>query len=298
MTSSASDVLLESNLPFPVRRGKVRDVYDVGEHLLLVATDRISAYDCVMPNGIPEKGKLLTQLSLFWFDLTADLMPNHLVARDVTDFPRPLRSFGDQLVGRSVLVKKTTVVPIECVARGFLVGSGWKEYQQSGTLAGVKLPRGLKQAGQLPTPAFTPATKAETGHDENITFMQMQSTVGDEIALKLRNATLALYNRAAAYAAERGVIVADTKFEFGQLPGGEIIVIDEMLTPDSSRFWPADQYQAGQEPPSFDKQFVRDWLSRQKWDKQPPAPALPADVVEGTRKRYIEAYEKLTGRSW
>lgn len=293
-----TDVLLESNLPFPVRRGKVRDVYDIGEHLLLVATDRISAYDCVMPNGIPEKGKLLTQLSLFWFDLTADLMSNHLVARDVTDFPRPLRSFGDQLFGRSVLVKKTIVFPIECVARGYLVGSGWKEYQQAGTLAGLKLPKGLKLAGQLPSPAFTPATKAETGHDENISFVQMQNAVGDEIALKLQNATLALYNRAAAYAAERGVIVADTKLEFGELPGGEVIVIDEMLTPDSSRFWPADQYRAGIEPPSFDKQFVRDWLSRQNWDKQPPAPALPADVVEGTRKRYIEAFEKLTGRRW
>ncbi|MDB5328467.1 MAG: Phosphoribosylaminoimidazole-succinocarboxamide synthase, partial [Phycisphaerales bacterium] len=265
-----SDVLLESNLPFPVRRGKVRDVYDVGEHLLLVATDRISAYDCVIPNGIPEKGKLLTQLSLFWFDRMADLMPNHLVARDVTDFPRPLRSFGDQLAGRSVLVKKATVVPIECVARGYLVGSGWKEYQQAGTLAGVKLPTGLKQAGQLPTPAFTPATKAETGHDENITFMQMQNAVGDEIALKLRDATLALYNRAAAYAAERGVIVADTKFEFGQLPGGEIIVIDEMLTPDSSRFWPADKYAPGRDQESFDKQFVRNWLESQPWDKKPP----------------------------
>lgn len=293
-----TDVLLQSNLPFPVRRGKVRDVYDVGEHLLLVATDRISAYDVIMPNGIPEKGKLLTQISLFWFELTADLMPNHLVATDVTDFPQALRSFGDQLIGRSVLVKKTKVVPIECVARGYIAGSGWKEYQQSGTLAGEKLPRGLKQAGKLPEPAFTPATKAEAGHDENISFDQMKQAVGGELAEQLKAATLALYGRAADYARERGVIVADTKFEFGQLPDGQVIVIDEMLTPDSSRFWPADQYEPGKEPPSFDKQFVRDWLSRQSWDKQPPAPELPAEVVEGTRKRYIEAFETLTGRKW
>jgi phosphoribosylaminoimidazole-succinocarboxamide synthase len=296
--NAVTDVLLQSNLPFPVRRGKVRDVYDVGEHLLLVATDRISAYDVVMPNGIPEKGKLLTQISLFWFDLTADLMPNHLVARDVTDFPQALRSFGDQLIGRSVLVKKTKVVPIECVARGYIAGSGWKEYQQSGTLAGEKLPRGLKQAGKLPQPAFTPATKAETGHDENISFDQMKKAVGSELSEQLKAATLALYGRAADYARERGVIVADTKFEFGQLPDGRIIVIDEMLTPDSSRFWPADQYEPGREPPSFDKQFVRDWLSGQTWDKRPPAPELPADVVDGTRKRYIEAFETLTGRKW
>lgn len=293
-----SDTLLQSNLPFPVRRGKVRDVYDIGEHLLLVATDRISAYDCVMPNGIPGKGKILTQLSLFWFDLTASIVPNHIVARDVTDFPAALRSFGDQLIGRSVLVKKTTVIPVECVARGYLTGSGWAEYKQSGTLAGVKLPRGLKQADRLPTPQFTPATKADTGHDENISFERMKADVGTELAEKLKDLTLAIYARAAAYAAERGVILADTKFEFGRLPNGDVLVIDEMLTPDSSRFWPADQYAAGCEPPSFDKQFVRDYLNRQPWDKQPPAPALPEDVVAGTKKRYAEAFERITGKPW
>ncbi|HEX8322801.1 MAG TPA: phosphoribosylaminoimidazolesuccinocarboxamide synthase [Tepidisphaeraceae bacterium] len=293
-----SDVLLESALPFPCRRGKVRDVYDVGEHLLLVATDRISAYDCVMPNGIPGKGKILTQLSLFWFDRTVSIVPNHLVARDVADFPRALRSFGDQLIGRSVLVKKTKVVPVECVARGYLAGSGWAEYRQSGTLAGQPLPRGLKQADRLPTPQFTPATKAEQGHDENISFVQMGRDVGVDLASQLRDLTLTIYFHAAAYAAERGVILADTKLEFGHLPNGQLIVIDEMLTPDSSRFWPADRYQPGREPPSFDKQFVRDYLTAQPWNKQPPAPALPSDVVAGTRQRYVEAYEKLTGRPW
>ena len=293
-----SDVLLESALPFPCRRGKVRDVYDVGEHLLLVATDRISAYDCVMPNGIPGKGKILTQLSLFWFDRTVSIVPNHLVARDVADFPRALRSFGDQLIGRSVLVKKTKVVPVECVARGYLAGSGWAEYQQSGTLAGQPLPRGLKQADRLPTPQFTPATKADQGHDENISFVQMGRDIGVDVASQLRDLTLTIYSHAAVYAAERGVILADTKLEFGHLPNGQLIVIDEMLTPDSSRFWPADRYQPGREPPSFDKQFVRDYLSAQPWNKQPPAPALPSDVVAGTRQRYVEAYEKLTGRPW
>jgi phosphoribosylaminoimidazole-succinocarboxamide synthase len=276
----------------------VRDVYDVGEHLLLVATDRISAYDCVMPNGIPGKGKILTQLSLFWFDRTVSIVPNHLVARDVADFPRALRSFGDQLIGRSVLVKKTKVVPVECVARGYLAGSGWAEYRQSGTLAGQPLPRGLKQADRLPTPQFTPATKAEQGHDENISFVQMGRDVGVDLASQLRDLTLTIYFHAAAYAAERGVILADTKLEFGHLPNGQLIVIDEMLTPDSSRFWPADRYQPGREPPSFDKQFVRDYLTAQPWNKQPPAPALPSDVVAGTRQRYVEAYEKLTGRPW
>ncbi|MGC4032563.1 MAG: phosphoribosylaminoimidazolesuccinocarboxamide synthase [Tepidisphaeraceae bacterium] len=291
-------VILQTALPFPVRHGKVRDVYDVGEHLLLVATDRISAYDVIMPNGIPGKGKILTQLSLFWFDRTKHLVPNHLVATDVTDFPKPLRAFGDQLAGRSVLVKKTKVVPVECVARGYLAGSGFAEYREHGTLAGVKLLRGLKQADRLPTPQYTPATKAEQGHDENITVEQLTQQVGPELANKLKDLTLSIYSTAAEYAETRGVILADTKFEFGHLPSGELIIIDEMLTPDSSRFWPKAGYAPGKEPPSFDKQFVRDWLTGQPWNKQPPAPELPPEVVAGTRKRYIEAFETLTGKTW
>ncbi len=291
-------VILQTALPFPKRQGKVRDVYDLGEHLLIVATDRISAFDCVMPNGIPEKGAVLNQLSLFWFDQTRSIVPNHLVATDVTDFPKAVRSFGDQLVGRSILVKKTKVVPIECVARGYLAGSGWKEYQQSHTVCGVKLPRGLKQCDRLPEPIFTPATKAETGHDENISFEQMQREIDPTLAAALRQTTLAIYTNCADYARTKGVIIADTKFEFGQLEDGSFILIDEILTPDSSRFWPADQYAPGRDQESFDKQFVRNWLEKQTWNKTPPAPALPEEVVEGTRRRYVEAYEKLTGRAW
>lgn len=276
----------------------MRDVYDLGEHLLIVATDRISAFDCVMPNGIPEKGQILTQLSLFWFEKTRSIIPNHLVAWEVTDFPRSVRSFADQLAGRSMLVRKTKVVPVECVARGYLAGSGWKEYQQHGTVCGMKLPPGLKQSDKLPQPIFTPATKAETGHDQNISFEQMKQLVDPVLAEQLRQMTLRIYRQASDYAFSRGVIIADTKFEFGLLPDGAVILIDEILTPDSSRFWPTDQYQPGQDQPSFDKQFVRDWLDKQDWDKTPPAPVLPHTVVQGTRQRYIEAYEKLTGHSW
>ncbi len=291
--------ILETNLPFPRRQGKVRDVYDLGDdHLLIVATDRISAFDCVMPNGIPEKGALLTQLSNFWFARTTDLIPNHLVATDVTNFPQAVRSFGDQLLGRSVLVRKSRVVPIECVARGYLAGSGWKEYQRSRSVCGVRLPPGLKQCDRLPEPIFTPASKAETGHDENITFDQMQRDIDPALADRLRELTLSIYRTCADYALQCGVIIADTKFEFGILPDGRLILIDEILTPDSSRFWPAELYKPGRDQPSFDKQFVRNWLEGQPWDKTPPAPALPDHVITGTRNRYIEAYEKLSGIAW
>lgn len=290
------NALMQSTLPLPVRRGKVRDVYDLGDSLLIVATDRISAYDVVMPNGIPGKGKMLTALSLFWFEKFGRQFENHLIATEVDKYPPQVRAFRDQLEGRSMWVKKASVVPIECVARGYLAGSGWKEYQKTQTVCGIKLPAGLRQCDKLPSPIFTPATKEETGHDINIDFDEMVRRVGKDTATQLRDRTLALYTAAADYAAGRGVIIADTKFEFGQLPDGRMILIDEVLTPDSSRFWPADQYQPGKDQPSFDKQYVRNYLEAQPWDKTPPAPALPADVIDGTRKRYLEAYEKLTGK--
>jgi phosphoribosylaminoimidazole-succinocarboxamide synthase len=289
------EALLQSDLPFPVRRGKVRDVYDVGEHLLIVASDRISAFDVIMPDGIPDKGKILTALSLFWFDMLKDV-ENHLVTADVREYPQALRPFERQLAGRSMLVRKARVVPVECVARGYLAGSGWKEYQQSGAVCGVKLPPGLRQSDKLPGPIFTPATKEESGHDINISFEEMWRHAGAVDPEELRRRTLDIYRRAADYALERGVIIADTKFEFGLVEGDRLILIDEILTPDSSRFWPAGQYQPGRDQPSFDKQYLRNWLERQPWDKTPPAPRLPDDVVEGTRQRYLEAYERLTGR--
>jgi len=290
--------LLQSTLPLPVRRGKVRDVYDMGGQLLIVATDRISAYDVVMPNGIPDKGKLLTALSLFWFERFGGQFPNHLIASEVSQYPPRVQPFADQLAGRSMYVTKARVIPIECVARGYLAGSGWKEYQKTQTVCGIKLPPGLRQCDKLPEPIFTPATKEESGHDININFDEMVRRVGGEIATTLRDRTLALYTAASDYARTRGVIIADTKFEFGQLPDGRIILVDEVLTPDSSRFWPADQYEPGHDQPSFDKQFVRNYLEAQPWDKTPPAPRLPEDVVAGTRQRYVEAYEKLTGKKW
>jgi phosphoribosylaminoimidazole-succinocarboxamide synthase len=297
--SRMGDALLQSTLPLPVRRGKVRDVYDLGDSLLIVASDRISAFDCIMPNGIPDKGRILTALSLFWFDLLKSVAPpNHLIATDVNDYPKSAQPYADQLEGRSMWVKKAQVVPIECVARGYLAGSGWKEYRQSGTVCRVKLPPGLRQCDQLPEPIFTPATKEESGHDINISFDETAKRIGKELATKLRDVTLAIYKYAADYARQHGVIIADTKFEFGLQPSGEILLIDEVLTPDSSRFWPADKYQPGRDQPSFDKQYVRNWLETQPWDKTPPAPILPADVVAGTRSRYVEAYELITGKKW
>lgn len=293
-----SDALTVTDLPFPVRRGKVRDVYDLGDVLLIVATDRISAFDCVMPNGIPDKGRILTTLSLFWFHKFAEQFDHHLITADVRAYPARLQPFADQLRGRSMLVKKADVVQIECVARGYLAGSGWKEYQQSQQVCGVPLPPGLRQCDKLPTPIFTPATKEQSGHDINISYADAAFRVGEALATQLRDRTLALYQAAADYALSCGVIIADTKFEFGLLPDGQLILVDEVLTPDSSRFWPADSYQPGRDQDSFDKQFVRNYLESLTWNKQPPAPTLPVDVVTGTRQKYVEAYEKLTGLKW
>jgi|SRR5205085_3002870 len=280
-------------LPFPLaRRGKVRDVYDLGDTFLFVATDRISAFDVVLSPGIPDKGKVLNQISIFWFRHFANVA-NHLVEIDFDRFPDAVRQH-EELRGRCVIVRKCDVVPVECVARGYLVGSGLKEYRETGEVCGIKLPEGLTTASKLPEPIFTPATKEETGHDINISFERMAEIVGVDLASKLRDLTLSLYGQAADYARSRGIIIADTKFEFG-LAGGEIIWIDEVLTPDSSRFWPADEYVVGKNPPSYDKQFVRDWLETTGWDKEPPAPELPADVVAKTREKYLDAYRVLTG---
>lgn len=285
--------LLETNIPgVPCRRGKVRDVYDLGDHLVIVATDRISAFDWIMPNGIPGKGKILTRMSRFWFDWLG--VANHWLSDDVVDFPEPFPAYADQLAGRAVLAKKAKVVPIECVARGYLLGSGWKEYQQSGTVCGLPLPVGLVNAEKLPDPIFTPTTKADTGHDQNISFEIMAGTIGLELANELRQRTLQIYNRAAEYAAQRGIIIADTKLEWGQLPDGELILIDEVLTPDSSRFWPVESYVTGKNPPSFDKQFVRDWLETTGWDKQSPPPELPSEIIEKSAAKYQEALQRLT----
>jgi phosphoribosylaminoimidazole-succinocarboxamide synthase len=278
----------------PVRRGKVRDIYDLGDRLVLVATDRISAFDWILPTGIPDKGRVLTQLTLFWLEYLK--VPNHLLATEPEAMGPPFSDYADQLRGRAMLVRKTEVVPIECVARGYLAGSGWKEYRGSGSVCGVALPPGLRESEQLPEPIFTPATKEYSGHDVNISFAEMVARVGRETAEELRDRTLDIYRRAAAYARERGILIADTKLEFGRLPEGQIIVIDEVLTPDSSRFWPADQYRVGSSPPSFDKQFVRDWLEQSGWDKNSPPPPLPEEIVRKTREKYLEAYERLTGK--
>lgn len=280
----------------PSKRGKVRDVFDFGDRLLIVATDRISAYDWVLETGIPDKGRVLTMLSTFWFALLN--VPSHFISTDTHLVPLPKDVDREMLEGRSMVVVKTEVVPIECVVRGYLVGSGWKEYSRDGTVCGIKLPVGLKEGDQLVDPIFTPATKAETGHDENISFERMMKCVGVRAALELRTRSMEIYRCGAEYARKRGIIIADTKFEWGRLPSGELILIDEVLTPDSSRFWPADQYRPGQDQPSFDKQFVRDWLTKSGWDKNSPPPPLPDEVVHKTRDKYIEAYERLTGQSF
>jgi phosphoribosylaminoimidazole-succinocarboxamide synthase len=275
--------------------GKVRDVYRLGqEHLLFVATDRISAFDCVLASGIPHKGRVLTQISLFWFEFLGGLVPNHLVTADVERYPAAVRKYADQLQGRSMMVVRGDMVPIECVVRGYLSGSAWKEYKASGRVCGIELPAGLKESDPLPEPIFTPATKAVTGHDENISFEQMGRLVGSALSGQLRDLSLAIYSKAAAYARQKGIIIADTKFEFGNTPAG-ITLADEVLTPDSSRFWPADKYQPGRAQDSFDKQYVRDYLEEIRWNKQPPAPALPREVARKTSEKYVEAYRWLTG---
>lgn len=278
----------------PPRRGKVRDVYDLGDALLIVATDRISAFDVVLAPGIPDKGILLTRLSTFWFRKFTGDVPNHLLETDAARFPAPLDRHRDLLAGRAVLVKKCRVVPFECVARGYLAGSGWKDYRKTGEVCGHLLPAGLREADRLPEPIFTPATKAESGHDENVSVAAMADAVGAEATERLRRLTLGIYGRAAAYAETRGILLADTKFEFGLDENGSIVWIDEALTPDSSRFWPRERWKPGGSPPSFDKQYLRDWLEKSGWNKTPPAPVLPPDVVAGTRARYVEAFEKLT----
>jgi phosphoribosylaminoimidazole-succinocarboxamide synthase len=308
-----SSVILETFLDgIPLaRRGKVRDVYDVGEHLLIVATDRISAFDYVLGSGIPDKGRVLTQLSAFWFQQVEDLTPHHLISVDVDDFPAALQPHREILRGRSMLVRKTSPLPVECVARGYLSGSGWKEYQKTGAICAISLPGGLRESDRLPAPIFTPATKAETGHDENISEAEAGNIVGGDLIKRLRDLTLAIYSRGVTHAATRGILIADTKFEFGLLRasgaladqglasnghGKELVLIDEVLTPDSSRFWPAASYEPGHGQPSFDKQFVRDYLERIKWNKQPPVPSLPDDVVQQTREKYVDAYRQLTGQ--
>jgi phosphoribosylaminoimidazole-succinocarboxamide synthase len=287
--------IFETHIPeIPLqRRGKVRDVYEVDENLLLVATDRLSAFDVVMPTGIPDKGKVLTQLSIHWFATTRHIIPNHLLTAEVSEYPTYLEPYHDQLRLRSMLVRSAQPLPFECVVRGYLYGSGWKEYQQNGSVCGISLPKGLSQAEKFPEPLFTPATKAESGHDINVSLDVVANKLGTEMANRLKELSIQLYTFGAAEAESKGIIIADTKFEFG-LDGEELLLIDEILTPDSSRFWPADGYQPGRSQPSYDKQFVRDYLEGLDWDKTPPGPALPDDVVAGTRDRYRQAYQRIT----
>lgn len=294
----ANHVVLETNIPgVPVRRGKVRDVYDLGDSILLVSTDRISAFDWILPNGIPDKGKVLTQLSVFWFSQVPG--PNHILTTDVDQMPFPAGTDLEQFRHRTYHVKKTRVVPIECVVRAYLAGSGWKEYQKSQTVCGVAIPPGLVESSKLPEPIFTPSTKAEEGHDENISFAKMVELVGERVATELRDRSIATFEAGAKRAIESGIIIADTKFEWGMLEDGSIILIDEVMTPDSSRFWPADQYQPGRSQPSYDKQFVRDWLELTSgWDKNSPPPELPAEIIAKTREKYVEAYERITSKKF
>ena len=287
--------LLECNLPgIPkLRSGKVREVFDLGDSLLIVATDRISAFDCILPTGIPRKGEVLTQMTAFWYGVL-DFVPNHFLTARFEAFPAVLHPFEAQLRNRSMLVRKANPLPVECVARGYIAGSGWKEYQTAGTVGGHEVPAGLLQSAKLPAPLFTPSTKAESGHDENITWKECRRILGDELAIQVRDLTIDLYEHGCAHASRAGILIADTKFEFG-LADGELILIDECLTPDSSRFWPANSWNPGSNPPSYDKQFVRDYLETLDWDKTPPAPELPAEVAEKTSAKYIEAFEQLTG---
>ena len=292
MASAVRETHLEG---LPLRRGKVRDVYDLGDRLLIVATDRLSAYDVVLPTGIPDKGRILTALSLWWFDFLKDITPNHLIAADIALMGPAAQSQASVLAGRTMLCRKARIFPVECVIRGYLAGSGWREYKTSGTVCGIRLPAGLKQCNRLPEPVFTPATKAETGHDENISFEKTKEILGAAAATTLRDLSLAVYRKAAEYARRYGILIADTKFEWGEADG-RILLVDEVLTPDSSRFWPADSYEPGHDQPSFDKQFVRNWLDTLDWDRTPPGPVLPDDIVARTRAKYVEAYERLTGK--
>ncbi len=290
-------VLLETKLPLPVlTRGKVRDVYDLGENLLFIASDRISAFDCILGSGIPCKGRILTQMSLFWFDFLRDTVHSHLVTAKLAEYPRKLSKWRALLDGRSMLVNKAQMVQVECVARGYLAGSGWKEYREKGTVCGIPLPAGLRDGDKLPDPIFTPATKAQSGHDINVPFRYVANLLGVDLAGHLRDLTLTIYDRAAGYALQHGIILADTKLEFGFVEG-ELILADEVLTPDSSRYWPADTYQPGSPQYSFDKQYVRDYLETLNWDKRPPAPALPQEIIEKTSAKYQEAYTRLTGQT-
>ncbi|MBU0678039.1 MAG: phosphoribosylaminoimidazolesuccinocarboxamide synthase [Verrucomicrobia bacterium] len=278
------------------KSGKVREVFDLGNSLLLVASDRISAFDCILPTGIPHKGQVLNQISAWWFARTRHIIQNHMISIDPNDFPGLLKPYADKLAGRAMLTRKAEALPVECVVRGYLIGSGWKDYQANGSVCGIPLREGYRMADKLDQPIFTPATKAESGHDENIPFEEMEKAVSPEVAAKARDASMALYKYAADFALERGIIIADTKFEFGLL-NGELILIDEALTPDSSRFWPASEYAPGQSPPSFDKQFVRDYLESLDWDKTPPAPPLPAEIMDKSCGKYLEAYRLLTGET-
>jgi phosphoribosylaminoimidazole-succinocarboxamide synthase len=295
--TNTSETLLTIDIPGlkKLRSGKVREIFDLGDRLLFLATDRISAFDVIMPTGIPLKGRVLSSISKFWFEKTSHIIPNHVLTTEFSGFPAQLQPFRKQLEGRAMIVKKCQPLAVECIVRGYLAGSGWKEYKQSQSVCGVKLPAGLLESSELPEPIFTPSTKAQSGHDINISFEESAKILGPALAARVRDASLAIYKWARAFARERGIIIADTKFEFGLLPNGEAILIDEVLTPDSSRFWPASEYKPGRGQPSFDKQFVRDYLETLDWNKTPPGPALPANIVAKTQEKYLEAYRQLTG---